>query len=486
MKRAFSCALFGVALIALIPIMQCRDAMGYSHILANNGGKLVMTHWTNRRVKFYLNAQGCHDLDFDTLQKIADAVARTWSSVSSATVTVEFVGTTDALPSALTNQADGINVLYFDNTNRIIPANSGVLGVTYVSYSNDGAIQDADIILNDAEWNLARPNTDGTTMLQALLTHEMGHALGLDHSTLNESPDLQPSLYPYFAGGESTLETDDKAGISCVYPTPSFEENYGTVKGKVMKTSNIGAFGVNVVLTDATSNHKVVAAFSGMETITGGEYSIRGIPPGKYRLSLVPIPVSETSYSSSQYRSFDIYPQESYENGKVLDIEAGDEITGADFDLSSGGTSPGPGPAPAPTPKPGLSVSVTPNMVTIDNPFTLTYTLEYPDGLSSLRLVKFVYSGTLGDTEVNGADVTLPLFSLLDADSSEIGEESATLVFKFSHGMPKGTKGNLVFYLGTENDTAQAIVTFDIGAAIPLPPGGPPGPYIPRPPIPGP
>ena len=469
-------------ILLLLSLLSASVAYGYSHILANNGGRLVMTHWTNRHVKFYLNSQGCHDVEMATLEKIADAVAQTWSAVSSATVTVEFVGTTDALPSALTNRADGINVLYFDNTNRIIPPNSGILGVTYVSYNNDGTIEDTDIILNDAEWNLAQPNSDGTTMLQALLTHEMGHALGLDHSTLNEPPELQPSLYPYFAGGESTLETDDKAGISCVYPDDSFDNDYGAVKGRVMISESRGVFGGNVVLTDVKTSHKVVAAFSGMESITGGEYTIKGIPPGQYRLDLLPIPVSERSYSASQYRHFGFYTRRSYNNGETLDIGAGDEITGADFDLSAGGSSPAPGPSPEPpAPAPGLSVTVSPTMVTLENPFSLTYSLSYPDGLSSIKLVRFVYSGTIGDTQIEDADVTLPLFSLFDTAKSNIEDTAAVLVFNFPDGLPKGTKGNLVFYLGTENDTAQATVTFDIGAAIPLPPGGSPGPFIPRP-----
>ena len=468
-----------LSILSLMPF----KAHGYSHILANNMGHLIMTHWADQHVKFYLNTQGCHDVDFATLQKIADAVAKTWSSVSSATVTVEFVGTTDALPSAITNRADGINVLYFDNTNRVIPPNSGILGVTYVSFNNDGTIQDADIILNDAEENLAQRNFDGTTMLQALLTHEMGHALGLDHSTLNEPPELQPSLYPYFAGGESTLETDDKAGISCVYPDASFDEEYGTVTGKVTAGTR-GLFGANVVLLDAKTNHKVVSAFSGMETITGGEYSIKGIPPGEYLLELLPIPVSETSYSASQYRHFDFYTQRIYNDGKTLEINAGDEISGANFDLSTGGSSPTPGPSPEPqppAPSPGLSVTVSPTTVTLENPFSLTYSLNYPNGLSSIKLVKFVYSGTIGDTPLDEADVTLPMFSLFNSEKSSIGDASAVLVFDFPDGLPKGTKGNLVFYLGTEKDTAQAIVTFDIGAAIPLPPGGPSGPFIPHP-----
>ncbi len=469
-----------IVFILILGTLSQDKAHAYSHILANNMGRLVMTHWRDTRVKFYLNTQGCHDVDFATLQEIADAVAQTWSAVSSATVTVEFVGTTDAMPSAITNQADGINVLYFDNTNRVIPPNSGILGVTYVSYDNDGSIVDTDIILNDAEWNLAQRNADGTTMLQALLTHEMGHALGLDHSTLNEPPDIQPSLYPYFAGGESTLEIDDEAGISCIYPNASFDDDYGTVKGKVTAGSR-GLFGANVVLTDTSSNQKVVSAFSGMETITGGEYTIKGIPPGKYRLELLPIPVSERSYSASQYRRFDFYTRQLYNDGEPLEISAGEEISDANFDTSQGGgSSPTPTPPP-PEPGPGLSVTVSPTVVTLENPFSLTYTLNYPDGLSSIKLVKFVYSGTIGDAEVENADVTSAVFSLFDAEESTIGDTSAVLVFDFSTGLPKGTNGNLVFYLGTDRETAQAIVTFNIGAAIPLPPGGPSGPIIPHP-----
>jgi hypothetical protein len=93
-----------------------------------------------------------------------------------------------------------------------------------------GQIHDADIELNGAADRVGLDGTDGADLV-SILTHEVGHFLGLDHSLEPEAV-MRPG---YRAGGDSlrTLTPDDVAGICTVYPpgraveTTSCEPRHG-------------------------------------------------------------------------------------------------------------------------------------------------------------------------------------------------------------------------------------------------------------------
>lgn len=95
------------------------------------------------------------------------------------------------------------------------------LAVTVSTYDLDGRMIGADILVNgESDYELL---TDGQDMpgmthhdLAAVLTHEMGHVLGLD-----ESPDdKSATMWPYIRGGDvhqRTLSEDDEQGIVAAY-----------------------------------------------------------------------------------------------------------------------------------------------------------------------------------------------------------------------------------------------------------------------------
>ena len=67
---------------------------------------------------------------------------------------------------------------------------SAVLGVTEVSYATSGDINSATIYLNEQNYNFtATPGMShgSTVYLKDVVTHEMGHFLGLGHSEVLDS-----------------------------------------------------------------------------------------------------------------------------------------------------------------------------------------------------------------------------------------------------------------------------------------------------------
>ena len=94
------------------------------------------------------------------------------------------------------------------------------LALTTVTYGvNSGTIFDADIEINSS--STARPLTTqeppdpSTVDLQAILTHEAGHFLGLAHAT-----DPNVIMYAYYTPGHIQLTQDDINGLCAIYPPP--------------------------------------------------------------------------------------------------------------------------------------------------------------------------------------------------------------------------------------------------------------------------
>lgn len=128
---------------------------------------------------------------------------------------------------------DGINHIVFDETGEIIklfgsPRNVLGIGLTMINLLT-GEIIDATMILNGSIPSSAISDQLSTA------THELGHVWGMAHTpigginTVNSTPGLEaidpsaiPTMYPFNnpiddAFGTS-LEVDDKAGISSRYP----------------------------------------------------------------------------------------------------------------------------------------------------------------------------------------------------------------------------------------------------------------------------
>src|SRR5262249_15507142 len=111
---------------------------------------------------------------------------------------------------------DGTNTVFFRTITDPKYANS--VAVTYWWWLDGVHITDFDTIFNDPGYGFDTGNvcSHGGFFVQAVATHELGHALGLQHSNVAGA-----TMWPSGSGCDpslETLESDDIAGIQSLYP----------------------------------------------------------------------------------------------------------------------------------------------------------------------------------------------------------------------------------------------------------------------------
>jgi len=133
--------------------------------------------------------------------------------------------------------------------------------------------------------------------------HELGHTLGLAHSSVGFSlfkdgalePPLTsqvPTMHPFNEGGidRRTLEADDRAALSELYPGPTFTTAGGTIAGSVLRCDTGAAVnGANVRAININDPAVQLTRVTGYDGTTGGQYEIKGVPPGTYRIVVEPL-----------------------------------------------------------------------------------------------------------------------------------------------------------------------------------------------------
>jgi hypothetical protein len=109
------------------------------------------------------------------------------------------------------------NVILFQDTKWSYHGANDTLAKTTVTFDHEtGEILDADIEVNHAYNELTVADDNVVYDLRSIMTHEIGHFIGLDHT-----PDTDATMFAGYDEGETkqrTLEADDVAAACAVYP----------------------------------------------------------------------------------------------------------------------------------------------------------------------------------------------------------------------------------------------------------------------------
>jgi len=313
MTHKHTISVFAVLLLALVaaapvfaggPLVVCQSGVPF---LWPNGGQNVEYNVDQGGLGPLSNAQG---------KMVVANSFQTWADIPSSTLSFvegpmlsDDIDITNFLPIFNPVAPNGLSEIVFDETGEIFDLLfgpfSGVLGFAGPDFGNTLTCEllEGSAFLNGPEFTDLVAATDITV-------HEFGHFSNFAHSVVNGqifigdtsgptpgSFGIPPmteieTMYPFYFGtgaGTQTLERDDIAIASTMYPEPDFFATTGTIAGTIFAPDGTTRLtGVNVIARNLADlfNDAASAISSDFTDSTSqadpvvGTYRINGLTPG--------------------------------------------------------------------------------------------------------------------------------------------------------------------------------------------------------------
>lgn len=168
-------------------------------------------HWPTGHVEYWINPENSQGVSAERIRFMTDAATGAWSRVNGVTLSFDYLGTTGVSTADYT---DDKNVIYFEDEwpEEWDPS---FLALTFTWSVEGGEIIAFDMAINEDDFDWSTGGAQADNDLMNMLTHEIGHGIGLSHSKVFDA-----TMYYQATRGEEgkrILSLDDEEGARYLY-----------------------------------------------------------------------------------------------------------------------------------------------------------------------------------------------------------------------------------------------------------------------------
>lgn len=193
---------------------------GFSYVLGNGE-----EHWQGGQVNWYYNPTNQPSaLSTADVVALIDTATAKWAGMCN--LTFNYKGTTTTYTPNIDSTWSTIDRVNVIGWAALTGDRAGYDGYTKWWYASGGLMADADIVLNTASQTWTQSNKQS---LEALITHELGHLLGLNHSNIQFAVMAGDSItyntrYNTYSF-QRTLRGDDAQACAALYGAAPYAES---------------------------------------------------------------------------------------------------------------------------------------------------------------------------------------------------------------------------------------------------------------------
>ena len=259
----------------------------------------VPTNSLNRStaaIRYYLHADAWSETNRQRELNAIRAAFAQWQSIPHTAIRFEEAGILTGEVDVHTE--DRTNVVYWVKGDGLFNGEKeSILGKAAVTLTSRIAgapvIAEADIALNGIEFDwftdFSAQAVRSNLFVEGIALHEIGHLLGLAHSTMGGAIMHFMTDAAGSNGVIAGLSSDEIAFADSTYGTIERVAALGAVRGTVKK-NGIPVYGASILLEDQNGNI-ITGGISRRASRNGpdGHFLINGVPPGNYHLRALPL-----------------------------------------------------------------------------------------------------------------------------------------------------------------------------------------------------
>lgn len=270
-------------------ILFSISATAYTPQYADDA-RTIPLRWRNKTISVSVSnsfsKQAANIIPGSDIQEAVRKSFEAWETV--ADINFDFKQTDKQTVSPAGKSGDGVSLITIAQTpeNLLLFSgeNSEVAAYTRIFFNRRGNITEADIVLNPYA-QFSTDGTIGTFDIQATLTHEIGHLLGLDHSTVSASTVFahqgKNGTYSLPNFGYRSLADDDITAIRDLYGAEIGNETCcGVLQGKITLPKQTQAKDIQLWLEESETGRTIGT----LELNSLGRFKTNGLSEGKYRV----------------------------------------------------------------------------------------------------------------------------------------------------------------------------------------------------------